>query len=369
MELFSISTPILDIHESFGQEEMNDLFEWLADYEEDNVANDINEASTDSSGLSLVVSEKKSKKSNERKRVAKEICSDITSPTTSTSTSTAVDFTVGSDVNLAPRTKSRRDWRRVNPLPRILKRDIRRDFPTMMMNVFNSRDAQTVCTFFMNFSVGSCHMNSYLREEGQERPDFGKIPIRRLDGLNQILSVMSGCMGSCPDFAMRLKDAKIKQHLNRAGSQLVLTCRAQGTRVEDYMMELLDENQILRKIPVRLWDSLLMSGEKLETVLAAGGGLSFDALCSDMRTNSTNSYEVDIISVMTYWLDNDNRIYRLDMEGVARVEASCDVDMFIWIHRVAWDRQAVSSDRWASGLQSLLKLRSAKSQIRSSLKL
>eukprot|EP01039_Chlorochromonas_danica_P005808 gene5808-6396_t len=64
MELFSISTPILDIHESFGQEEMNDLFEWLADYEEDNVANDINEASTDSSGLSLVVSEKKNMRTN-----------------------------------------------------------------------------------------------------------------------------------------------------------------------------------------------------------------------------------------------------------------------------------------------------------------
>eukprot|EP00981_Chlorochromonas_danica_P011677 scaffold4209_cov160-Ochromonas_danica.AAC.4 len=312
MELFSISTTVLDIQDSFGQEEMNDLFEWLADYEEDNIANGMDEASTDSSGLSLVVSEKQSKKSKKRKRVVEESCSDSTSPSTptSTSTSTAVDFPVGNDVNLAPRPKSRRAWRRVNPLPRILKRDIRRDFPTMMMNVFNSCDAQTVCTFFMNFSVGSCHMNSYLKEDG---PSFGKIPIRRLDGLNQILSAMSRCMGACPDFVMHLKDARIKQHLNREGSQLVLTCRTQGTRVEDYMVELLDENQILRKIPVRLWDNLLMSGEKLETVLAAGGGLSFDALCSD--TASTNSFEVDIISEITYWLDNDNRIYRMDVEG------------------------------------------------------
>eukprot|EP00981_Chlorochromonas_danica_P011675 scaffold4209_cov160-Ochromonas_danica.AAC.2 len=301
MELLSISAPILDFEESFGQEEINDLFEWLADYEESNIANGMNEVSTDSPRFGcddhrLVVSEKKSKKANKRKRVVEESCSDSASPSTptstSTSTSTTVDNPVGDDVNLAPRTKSRRDWRRVNPLPRILKRDIRRDFPTMIVNVFNSCDAQM--------------------EEG---PSFGKHPIRRLDGLDQILSAMSGCVGSCPDFVMQLKDARIKQHLNRAGSQLVLTCHARGTRVEDYMVELLDENQILRKIPVRLWDSLLMSGEKLETVLAAGGGLSFDALCSDMHAVSTKPYEVDIISQMTYWLDNDNRIYRMDVEG------------------------------------------------------
>eukprot|EP01039_Chlorochromonas_danica_P005810 gene5810-6398_t len=79
MELLSISAPVLDIHESFGQDEMNDLFKWLADYEEDNVANAMDEASTDSSGFrchtvlpdssprsgcddySLVVSEKKNR--------------------------------------------------------------------------------------------------------------------------------------------------------------------------------------------------------------------------------------------------------------------------------------------------------------------
>eukprot|EP00981_Chlorochromonas_danica_P011676 scaffold4209_cov160-Ochromonas_danica.AAC.3 len=312
MELLSISAPVLDIHESFGQDEMNDLFKWLADYEEDNVANAMDEASTDSSGFrchtvlpdssprsgcddySLVVSEKKSKKANKRKRVVEESCSDSVSPSTPTSTltSNALDFPVGDDVNLAPRPKSRRAWRRVNPLPRILKRDIRRDFPTMMMNAFNSCDAQT--------------------EDG---PRFCKHPIRRLDGLNQILSVISGCMGSCPDFVVRLKDARIKQHLNREGSQLVLTCRAQGTRVEDYMVELLDENNALRKIPVRLWDNLLMSGEKLETVLAAGGGLLPDAISVDRHKASIKPYEVDSISQMTYWLDNDNRIYRMDVEG------------------------------------------------------
>eukprot|EP00981_Chlorochromonas_danica_P001741 scaffold376_cov164-Ochromonas_danica.AAC.3 len=308
MEFLSISAPNLDIQDSFGQEEMNDLLEWLADFEEDNIVNGVDEASTDSLDLSLVVSEKKSKKSCKRKRVVEESCSDRASPSTPTSTSTAVDFPVGDDVNLAPRPKSRRAWRRVNPLPRILKRDIRRDFPTMIVNVFNSCDAQMACTFFMNFSVGSCHMNSYLKEEGSR---FCKLPIRRLDGLDQIMSAMSGCMVSCPDFVVRLKDAKIKQHLNREGSQLILTCHAQGTRVEDYMVELLDENQILRKIPARLWDNLLMSGKKIETVLTAGG-LSLDDLSSD--TTSTKVSEVDMISQIIYWLDNDNRIYRMDVE-------------------------------------------------------
>eukprot|EP01039_Chlorochromonas_danica_P005809 gene5809-6397_t len=76
MELFSISTTVLDIQDSFGQEEMNDLFEWLADYEEDNIANGMDEASTDSSGLSLVVSEKQNTASTNSFEV--DIISEIT---------------------------------------------------------------------------------------------------------------------------------------------------------------------------------------------------------------------------------------------------------------------------------------------------
>eukprot|EP01039_Chlorochromonas_danica_P001814 gene1815-1982_t len=51
MEFLSISAPNLDIQDSFGQEEMNDLLEWLADFEEDNIVNGVDEASTDSLDL------------------------------------------------------------------------------------------------------------------------------------------------------------------------------------------------------------------------------------------------------------------------------------------------------------------------------
>lgn len=227
----------------------------------------------------------------------------------------AVGFLVGEDVNLAPRPKPLRPWRRVHLIPRILKRDIRRDFPTMIINVYNSNDTELVRKFFRTYSVGSCHMNSYAETE-EVTSEF----IRRLDGLEKILGVLFVSMLSCPDSIVRLLDARIKQHLDREGSQLIMTGRVQGTRIKEFVVETLDEDQKVNHVPLRVWDHLLTTGEKLNTLMKKAGFSSDLSGLNDIIT----PYKIDFILDITYWLDNDHRIYRMDMKGVAFEEFEAD---------------------------------------------
>eukprot|EP00981_Chlorochromonas_danica_P001668 scaffold369_cov177-Ochromonas_danica.AAC.1 len=295
-------------------EEIDELLQCFDDYQESLVAitsiNDsdktssasVREVPTESSVMSMSMKEKRGRK---RRRDTEK---------TSTTSTAAVDFPVGEDVNLAPRPKPLRTWRRVHPIPRILKRDIRRDIPIMITNVFNSNDTELVRKFFITYSVGSCQMNSYAEKE--VRSEF----ICRLNGLDKILALMFGNMLASPDYVAHLREAQIKQHLDREGSQLIMTWRVQGTRIKDFVVETLDEDQKVQPVPLRVWDHLLASGEKLDTLMQKAG------FSSDLaRPNAgITPYEIDFILDITYWLDNDHRIYRMDIKSVAFEEFEAD---------------------------------------------
>eukprot|EP00981_Chlorochromonas_danica_P002745 scaffold537_cov180-Ochromonas_danica.AAC.50 len=296
-----------------AEEEIDDLFKCFYDYDFANASiNDSDETCTsasvkevpaESSEMSMPMKEKRGRK---RRRDSEE------SP--AVSTAVVVDFPVSEDVNLAPRPKPLRPWRRVNPIPRILKRDIRRDIPIMITNVYNSNDTELVRKFFMTYSVGSCHMNSYAEKEVSSEL------IRRLNGLDKILAVIFVYMLASPDNVVQLHEAQIKQHLDREGSQLIMTGRIQGTRIKDFAVEILDEDQKVHRVPLRVWDHLLTTGEKPNALMQNAG---FSSDLSGLNVSIT-PYKIDFFVDMTYWLDNDHRIYRMDMKSVAFEEFEAD---------------------------------------------
>eukprot|EP00981_Chlorochromonas_danica_P001179 scaffold262_cov164-Ochromonas_danica.AAC.3 len=289
-------------------EEIEELLTCFVDYEESLVANtsindsdmtcasaSVKEVPTESSATSMSTKEKRGQK---RLRDTEE------SPAVF---AVAVGFHVGEDVNLVPRPKPLRSWRRVHPIPRIFKKDIRRDIPIMITNVFNSNDTELLSRFFMTYSVGSCHMNSYAEKEVNS--EF----IRRLNGLDMILAVMFVTMLASPDNVVRLLGAQIKRHIHREGSQLIVTGRVQGTRIKEFVVETLDVDQKVHRVPLRVWDHLITTGEKVDTLMKnSGSSPSFP----ELHFNIT-PYKIDFILEITYWLDNDHRIYRMDMKSVA----------------------------------------------------
>jgi len=135
---------------------------------------------------------------------------------------------------------------KVNAVPRILKRDIRREYATMFANVHNSTDFNMIDSFFKYLCKPDCQIMKYkklipstvaTRNSCHNRQsifkDEGKTVLFSASLAGFILhSYLVG--NSFPDFAMKVKDVGISQTEGVTGSKLIIEAEFCGTKLDTY---------------------------------------------------------------------------------------------------------------------------------------
>eukprot|EP01031_Cornospumella_fuschlensis_P004838 gene4838-6053_t len=102
-------------------------------------------------------------------------------------------------------------------LPRVLKIDIRRKYPTMVMNVLNACEPNLLCRFLSQFCLPDCQI-----EDSIVHPITGaKTVVFTHTGLEQILAVAQ-TSPSASDTIFQLHSACIQQSNMYSGSKLLL---------------------------------------------------------------------------------------------------------------------------------------------------
>jgi hypothetical protein len=123
--------------------------------------------------------------------------------------------------------KKRIYHRRANPFPRVLKRDIRRDYGAMLINVLNSFDGDLTAKFFTQFCIQDCHKLDIFPEVTK---DYNLPGFRRVDGLNQIVYHLLHDLSHIPDSVFCMKGSHIRQRSDITGSQVCVRVLFQGTK-------------------------------------------------------------------------------------------------------------------------------------------
>ncbi len=114
------------------------------------------------------------------------------------------------------------------PSLRILRRDIRRKYSTMIANVFNSHDIDFVEKFFQEFSfpnIEICH------EFGVGSSHSSHNPHRRSQvfGIDKIVESFQVNFQLMPDSIFRFTDVKVCQQLREQGSRIISYATVTGT--------------------------------------------------------------------------------------------------------------------------------------------
>jgi len=114
------------------------------------------------------------------------------------------------------------------PFHRILKRDVRRTYAQMYLNVMNSGDISLTVAYFQRFYDQNCTMSRLMQvnENGQIR----KTDMSQTYGRDLIALHFASLVESIPDLVCQWRDASIRQHLNSSGSEVILEASFKGTR-------------------------------------------------------------------------------------------------------------------------------------------
>lgn len=210
---------------------------------------------------------------------------------------------IGDDVNLSPLPRRRRRRRRcVSLFPRILKRDVRRLFPSMYINAMNSRQCETINDFLSTFCVKSCKII-----DGCNYAYFCDSlanlcrPIT-INGLPNFLSLMNLKMSSLPDGIVQLKDSYIQQQLHTPGSKVLMKVRVQGTLIRQALLNLRDENNNKLVVPRLIYQILEVAG-RLPSCFAESAQDSGEVM---------SNISLDVHLTVVFFFDNDHRIYRIE---------------------------------------------------------
>eukprot|EP00981_Chlorochromonas_danica_P003450 scaffold654_cov207-Ochromonas_danica.AAC.35 len=175
-------------------------------------------------------------------------------------------------IDLNPAKPKKRMRRLVHRIPPILKRDIRRLLPTMMVNAFNSVDEKIISQFFTQFAARSCSLLDFCQDNSARR----LLPLLTSEGLDNMISIVGREVNSTADFICQVSQAEIHRQSNQPGSQLVIHSQIKGTRI---------------------FSQELLMGDCLVVGLSA------------------SLTEVIMSTVMTVYLDNNNRMYRVLLNG------------------------------------------------------
>lgn len=147
------------------------------------------------------------------------------------------DESVGTSLPVKKKRIRFRNRRRIYA-PRVLKKDIRRQYATMMVNVFNSFDEKVFASFLGTFAVPSMQVQKLVVPE-LPSSDIFKEAFR-----NQIISgAVSGMQWSmvhflvlkslCPDNVMRILSTKLLTRSDTAKTLLTITVQLDFTRIHN----------------------------------------------------------------------------------------------------------------------------------------
>lgn len=122
---------------------------------------------------------------------------------------------------------------RYGKIPRLLKHDLRRFYPKMLVNVLNSQDHQLVHDFFHKFFVpeASLEMLQDLSSVWQSRDGTNNPPRNIINGRNNLIQYCYTVFQSFPDVAMTLQQVDIQRSNYDRHSQVHLKYTLQWTHL------------------------------------------------------------------------------------------------------------------------------------------
>lgn len=181
-------------------------------------------------------------------------------------------------------TKRRIYHRRANPFPRVLKRDIRRDYGAMLVNVMNSFDGDLTAKFFNQFCVKNCYKLDLFPEvtKHYNLPGF-----RHVDGLNKIVYHLLHDLSHIPDSVFRIKGSHIRQRSDIQGSQVCVRVLFQGTKI--YTNESCNVQNLLSTVEAALQQQ---GGSSTGTTTNMTGLLNAAAAVAASGSNSSTMNDV-----------------------------------------------------------------------------
>lgn len=112
----------------------------------------------------------------------------------------------------------------VSLFPRIVKRDIRRLYPQILLNLLNTGNIANMQEFFFTFSNSACSFHeNYLHGDVRE------------SSLQQMATILMVEQDLMPDYAFTLRGARIKQYLRRSDySEVICDVIFSGTKIYHY---------------------------------------------------------------------------------------------------------------------------------------
>lgn len=114
------------------------------------------------------------------------------------------------------------------PFHRILKRDVRRTYAQMYLNVMNSGDISLILAYFQRFYDQNCTMIRMVQVT--ENGDIRQKDIVHTCGRDLIALHFASIVESIPDLVCQWRDASIRQHFGSSGSEVILEASFKGTR-------------------------------------------------------------------------------------------------------------------------------------------
>eukprot|EP01039_Chlorochromonas_danica_P002041 gene2041-2225_t len=205
------------------------------------------------------------------------------------------------------------------------KRKLDDDSSGSLVLTTTSASANTLSTCMALTTTSSTGV--YKRRRFQENLP-GKVPVLELTKLADITKRMQLQLSAAPDCVIRLQDAHIWQHLYEMGSKVVMYIRLQCTALAETMMEFEDLQGVRHEMPSFVYQAMVREGkippESLSTVRRASPKSS--SILSPIQPSvlghynhtarSVTPYVMDIMGKITLSLDDENRIYGMEFEGM-----------------------------------------------------
>eukprot|EP00981_Chlorochromonas_danica_P010083 scaffold3044_cov176-Ochromonas_danica.AAC.1 len=210
------------------------------------------------------------------------------------------------DVDLRPPRKRRVRRLDNSPFPKIVKTDIRHRLSSMYINVMNSANHLLMESFYKRFCVDCCQVVEALDDYNYHPMLLGMEPIV-LNGLSNLVNLTKSIVPFLPDSILQLERSYIIHGLHSPGSKIVMKTKCSATVLKQAFVELQDAENNRHLMPFFMTERLKKAGKVPEN-------------CTfHLNPASARNESLEICGDTIFWLDNNNRIYRIEIRGKARV--------------------------------------------------
>ena len=164
----------------------------------------------------------------------------------------------------------------VNPLPRILKRDIRRDYAIMLTNAINSCDASHLTSFLQCFALPELYFIDEFRDATNNT--LAAVQIEKNYGIQAVVNSIMICTEHIPDLVLKVKSVQIVQRKGMEGSVINIHGEYYGTKLPTHsnILERTNSNKgsISSIEDLSTIDSVMSGSEEIATIVNTKNGKS-----------------------------------------------------------------------------------------------